>query len=50
MQPIDFSADLLSGGIYFYRLSVVPKERRDLVLKDWQAGNFIETKKMTLLK
>jgi len=42
-----------TGGVYFYRLSVVPMARRDLVPtegRDRQAGDFVETKRMILLK
>jgi len=39
---IEFDATILSSGIYFYRLQAVPTGR--------QAGNFVETKKMVLLK
>jgi hypothetical protein len=44
------NAAQLSSGVYFYRLSVVPVARRDLVLKDGQAGDFVQTKKLLLLK
>jgi len=43
----------LPSGIYFYRLSVVPSARRDLVPtegRDGQAREFVETKRMILLK
>jgi hypothetical protein len=50
VYSIDFYANILASGIYFYRLSVVPTAHRDLVIKDGQAGGFVETKKMILLK
>jgi predicted esterase len=43
----------IPSGIYFYRLSVVPSARRDLVPtdgRDGQTGNYIDTKKLILLK
>ena len=39
---VSFSASNLASGIYFYRLKAVPTGR--------QAGSFIETKKMVLMK
>ncbi len=39
---VNFNASKLSSGIYFYRISAIPYGR--------QAGNFVETKKMILLK
>ena len=39
----------LTSGVYFYQLSVVPMARHDLG-PDEQAGAFVETKKMTLIK
>ena len=41
------------SGIYFYRLSVVPSARRDLIPtegRNGQAGEYVETKKMTVLR
>jgi len=41
------------SGMYFYRLSVVPSARRDLVPtegRNGQAGEFMETRKMVLLR
>lgn len=43
----------IPSGVYFYRLSLVPSVRRDLVPtdgRDGQAGNYTETKKFILLK
>lgn len=47
-----WNATNVPGGVYFYRLSVVPLERRDLVRRtgDGQAGDRIETKKLILLR
>jgi hypothetical protein len=48
-----WNAANMSSGIYFYRLSVVPSARRDLVPtegRNGQAGSFTETKKLVLLK
>ncbi len=41
-----------ASGVYFYRLSVVPEARRDLVptSRDGQAGEYVETKKLIVLK
>ena len=39
-----------SSGVYFCRLSVVPKAQRDLVLKDGQTENYSKTIKMLLIK
>jgi hypothetical protein len=39
---VSFSASNLASGIYFYRLQAVPTGR--------QAGSFVETKKMVLMK
>ena len=48
-----WNAAALPSGVYFYRLSVVPSARRDLVPtdgRDGQASNFVETKKLVLLR
>jgi lysophospholipase L1-like esterase len=50
---VQFDGLHLSSGVYFYRLSVVPLARRDLVpteSQDGQVGTFIETKKLLLLR
>jgi len=39
---VEFNASALTSGIYFYRLQAVPTGR--------QAGSFVETKKMVLMK
>ena len=48
-----WNAAAMPSGVYFYRLSVVPSARRDLVPtdgRDGQAGNLVETKKLILLR
>jgi photosystem II stability/assembly factor-like uncharacterized protein len=48
-----WNAANMPSGVYFYRLSVVPSARRDLVPtegRNGQAGSFTETKKLVLLK
>jgi len=47
---VTWDAAAYPSGVYFYRLSAVPAARRDLVLKDGQAGSFVETKKLVLLR
>ena len=41
-MKLEFNATELPSGIYFYRLQAVPTGR--------QAGSFVETKKMVLLR
>jgi len=48
-----WDASMMSSGIYFYRLSAVPTEQRDLITtnsRDVQVGSFTETKKLVLLR
>jgi len=48
-----FRGDGLASGVYFYKLSVVPLARRDLVPtigRDGQAGGFLDVKKLLLLR
>ncbi len=51
-RSVEFSAAAISlpSGVYFYRLSVMPYARRDLVPKDGQPGSFSATKKMIFLR
>jgi hypothetical protein len=42
IHSVDFDAGKLSSGVYFYKFQAVPN--------GMQAGFFIETKKMLLLK
>jgi hypothetical protein len=48
-----WNAEGRASGVYFYRLSVVPLARRDLVPtngRDGQAGGYVATKKLVLLR
>ena len=48
-----WDASGLASGVYWYRLSVVPMARRDLVPtngRDGQTGSFTETRKLVVLK
>ncbi|TSA16040.1 T9SS C-terminal target domain-containing protein, partial [bacterium] len=50
---VTFDASNLTSGTYFYRLSVVPSARRDLVPtegRNGQAVSSVDTKKMLLVK
>jgi hypothetical protein len=53
VHEVKFDGSNLSSGVYFYRLSVSPLARRDLVPtdgRDGQAGDFTQTKRLLLLK
>jgi hypothetical protein len=45
-KSVQFDGTGLASGVYFYRISVAPLAPRDL----GQAGNFVATKKLLLLK
>ena len=49
-HEVNFNAARLASGVYLYQLSVVPQARRDLVLKDGQANEYVSVKKMLLIK
>ncbi len=54
MQPgnhtVTVDAANWASGVYYYRLSVVPTARRDLVPKDGQADGFVATRKFILAR
>ncbi|MFH2004381.1 MAG: T9SS type A sorting domain-containing protein, partial [Bacteroidota bacterium] len=52
VHTVHFDASGLAGGVYFYRISVSPSVTRDLVptSRDGQAGNYVEARKLVLLR
>ena len=51
-HEVRFDGSGLASGVYFYRLSVSPLARRDPVTqeRDGQAGTFVQTRKLLLLR
>jgi hypothetical protein len=52
-HEVKFEAAGLASGVYFYRLSVSPLARRDLVPtdgRDGQASSYVDTKKLLLIR
>ena len=51
-HQVQFDGRNLSSGVYFYRLSVSPLTRRDLVTqeRDGQGGDFVQTRTLVHLK
>jgi len=51
-HEVKFQGSGLSSGVYFYRLSVSPPARRDLVTQErgGQAADFVQTRKLLLIR